>query len=56
MYKYHAKDKAGNALCGASGTQKGAHVVAVPAADWNALQPAQRCERCLAKIKAKKAA
>lgn len=54
MYKYHAKNKTGKALCGASGSSKGAHVVPVPASDWNGLLPEQRCERCIAKIKESK--
>lgn len=43
-------------LCGARGTANRWNVVVLPPREWNALAPAQRCSKCVAKIQARKAA
>jgi len=55
MHKYHAKNKAGNSLCGHV-AKKWAAVVSVGPAEWNELHESSRCARCVAKIKAMKVA
>lgn len=51
LNKYHA-GKNGNPLCGARGTGGRWNVVCLKPSEWNALQPAQRCDRCAQKIHA----
>lgn len=50
MSKYHAA-KNGKALCGANGTARGFHVVALRPHEWNATPVDSRCLRCIEKLK-----
>ena len=55
MAKYHAA-KNGMALCGSRGSANGYNVLIVAAAEWNVLNPNNRCSKCCDKIREMKAA
>lgn len=55
MAIYHA-GKNGSALCGQSGAIGGFYACTISASGWNHLPTEKKCKKCVAKIKAKKAA
>lgn len=55
MAIYHA-GKNGSALCGQSGSIGGFYATTISPAGWNQLPCEKKCKKCIAKIKARKAA
>jgi hypothetical protein len=55
MAIYHA-GKNGSALCGQSGAIGGFYACTISASGWNQLLEERKCKKCIAKIKARKAA
>lgn len=55
MAKYHA-GRNGKPMCGQTGAIGGFTAVSLGPADWNMLEPAEKCQKCVQAIKVRKAA